>query len=166
MEEIHELTQLRLIREQETRRPTRVSLGLRGVTTLSIDPGKRPTTVRRALSKPNSFGIEPALEFRRARDEETVQQIAPIKKERIFRSTGVESCLEFGDVRPDSAGRDSDFIISARQDGILPQRTPQYMQRLAQGISRVRYVEFGPEKREQLIAAMKAVRTRYRKKCE
>src|SRR6476660_2295499 len=106
---------------------------------------------RRALSKPRALRFQPALEFRRTRDEKTIQQWATIELERLEWLIGAKRALVGSDVRPDAVEVESNSIITAIHDDTGCERATQHPQCLSQRGACMILVELRPEHRQQRV---------------
>ena len=105
-----------------------------------------------------AFALEPALELGPIRDEEPLQQRAPVEVEGLPRSAAVDRTIEGSDVTPDAIDVQPHLLIAAAHDGPGPQGSAQHAERLAQGRARVLLVEFRPEQGDEAVAAVQAGR--------
>src|SRR3989441_6431058 len=105
-----------------------------------------------------AFALEPALELGPIRDEEPLQQRAPVEVEGLPRSAAIDRTIEGRDVTPDAIEVQAHLLITAAHDRLGPQGRAQHAERLAQRRARVLLVELGPEQRQQAVAAVEAGR--------
>src|SRR5436189_929065 len=109
-----------------------------------------------ALGEACALAVRPALELRRAREEETIEKRTVVQRDRPLQLALCEGRFELLDVGRHDLRVQSELAGSEEQL-LRVEVAAQRVQRLRQKMSRLLLTAFGPEAGEQLVAAHTAL---------
>src|SRR5919198_3624763 len=107
---------LRFVRQEQCCCSARKTTRHENVARPSLLAGERPSELGRALPQPLALRVQPALEFRRARNVESVEEVAAVQTERRLELYGIDRSLERGHVARHQWFADADFVLAASDD--------------------------------------------------
>src|SRR6266571_3871979 len=124
--------------------------GAPAATTALLLPGRRalrsaPPAVERDGLQPGALVFEPWLEFRRAADEESLEQVARVEVERIGQSVVFSRARELDGVAADLLWVEADVLVTSGHEHTVTERMPQPVQCLAERGAGMLLIELGPE---------------------
>jgi len=123
------------------------------VSALSVGGGcERNERVHVCAPKPVSLDFDPAIELRRAFDEDTVEKGTGVRLNCVPDPAGCQCAIEVPEVDADDGGVQSQLVL-ANDQRVLPQRAAKGIDGLGECVARPLLVALGPEKTEEPVAA-------------